>query len=116
MRPGLWNPGRLLWWPRSRRSYQRALELNPYSPAVLFDVGAFYARVGDAAFASQMFEAVLRIAPDNPAALVSLGELQLADPAQADSGKEHLRRAIGVAPGSPAAKRARELLGEAPGA
>ena len=98
----------------ARRSYQRALELNPYSPAVLFDVGAFYARVGDAAFARQMFEAVLRIAPDNPAALVSLGELLLADPAQAEAGRERLRRAIEIAPRSPAAKRARELLGEAP--
>jgi len=97
----------------ARSSYQRALELNPYSPAVLFDVGAFYARVGDVAFARQMFEAVLHIAPDNAAALVSLGELLLADPALAESGRERLRRAIQVAPGSASAKRAGELLGEA---
>lgn len=95
----------------ARRAYQRALDLNPYSPALLFEVGAFYAQVGDSAFARRMFESVLRIAPDNPAALVSLGELLLADPAQAAAGRERLQRAIVVAPGSAAATRARELLG-----
>ena len=94
----------------ARAAYQRALELNPYSPAVLFEVGAFYARVGDAAFARRMFEAVLAIRPDNPGALVSLGELELASPALAEAGRRRLERAIAVAPGSPAARRARERL------
>lgn len=96
----------------ARAAYQRALQLNPYSPAVLFEVGAFYAQVGDQAFARRMFEAVLGIVPDNPAALVSLGELELADPRAAAEGRKRLERAIAAAPGSAAARRARELLGE----
>jgi arylsulfatase A-like enzyme/Flp pilus assembly protein TadD len=98
----------------ARRAYQRALDLNPYSTTVLIQVGEFYARLGDADFARRSFEGALRIAPLDPGAHLALGKWLLQRGGnEAAQGREHLRRAIELAPASAAARRAALLLADA---
>ena len=100
-------------WEQARQAFQRALDLNPYSPVVLYDIAVFYRHVGDNEFSRRMFESVLKVAPNHVAAHVQLGELMLdGEPAEeeASRARELLERAVELAPEGPWAQRAQGVL------
>ncbi len=102
-------------WEEARQAFQSALDLNPYSPVVLYDIAVFYRHVGDAEFSRRMFESVLKVAPNHVGARVQLAELMLAGEQaedEAQAARELLERVIELAPQGSWAERAQQLLDE----
>lgn len=55
------------------RALEEAQAIDPESPAVLEELARAYARVGNPTKACELFERLLRYAPDHPEALITLG-------------------------------------------
>lgn|GEM_PF-1839892 len=107
---------------QAAESYQKALAANPRDAAVLSYLGMVYfyqnRLVGDSALLQQAIEAwnlALEYEPDRPETLFNLG-LGYADLGEVDRAIELWQRVIELAPGSPAAESAAELIQEYSGA
>ncbi|MEM6794662.1 MAG: tetratricopeptide repeat protein [Acidobacteriota bacterium] len=88
-------------WKQALVAYDNAARLAPGDPRWPYASGLALHRSGDLEGAAAAYEASLDIAPDNPAALVSLAEIRL-EQNQPEWAKALLRHAMKVLPESPA--------------
>lgn len=82
----------------AEKLYRKMDEIKPDTPLVMNNLAWILGQRKDPQ-AIPMAERALRLSPDNPAVLDTLGMLQI-ESGQSEKGVEHLRRAVSLAPNS----------------
>ncbi len=95
---------------KSIEAYGKALALNPNDPNVLTDQGVMYRDQGDFQKAVASFQKANQIDPKHVQSLFNLGVVYAQDLKQPDKALAALNRIVEVAPGSPHAAQARQLI------
>jgi DNA-binding winged helix-turn-helix (wHTH) protein len=86
---------------RARRHAERALDIAPYDPEVLYQLALFYRFTGDRQRARAMLERVLQLQPNHPVAPIDLDFVRGECAANSDAEVADLSRRIrGLAPTS----------------
>jgi cytochrome c-type biogenesis protein CcmH/NrfG len=97
---------------KSVEAYDRALELRPNDPDVLTDQGVMYRALGRYDKAIANFEKANRANPSHVQSLFNLGIVYSSDLKQNDKAIAAWNKVLQVAPASPQAVQAKQLIAE----
>lgn len=92
--------------------YQKALELNPNQPDVVVDLGVCYFQLEEYNKAKELFQQALTLSPNHVTALYNIGIVDIRT-GNVEGLIEAWTKLIEVAPNSPQAIRAKQILDEA---
>ena len=95
---------------RSVDAYAKALAIEPKNPDVLTDQGVMYRELHQVDRAVENFEKASKLDPGHVQSVFNLGVVWAMDMKRSDKAIEAWNRVIQMAPGSPQAAQARELI------
>ena len=97
---------------KSVEAYGRALELRPNDPDVLTDQGVMYRALGQFDKAISNFEKASKVNPGHVQSLFNMGVVYSSDLKQNDKAIAAWNRVVEIAPASPQAAQAKQLIAE----